>query len=289
MGLALMSVGKHADIVSLDGVPSNFHHLEGSQLIQRAPKGDYDTICVLDCSDLQRTGELLDDFGRPDLNIDHHVTNLNFAQVNLVDTGAVATTEILAKIFPDLGLPMTKPIAEALLTGLITDTIGFRTANMTPQALRLAADLMENELDLSDLYRRALVSRTLEELKLWGVGLSKVKCTDNLAWTTITLTDRQRIGYSGLDDADLVNVLRSIDTVDVAIIFLEQPGGRVKISWRSKPSYDISQIALSFGGGGHANASGAEVEGELEEVRNAVLEATRTLFVDRVSVSDNGR
>ena len=278
MGLALMAIGKDVDMISPDGVPGNFRHLEGSQLVRRSPRGDYDAICVLDCSDLGRTGDVLDGYGRPDINIDHHVTNVDFAQINLVDTGAVSTTEILAQIFPVLGLPLTEATAAALLTGMITDTIGFRTANMTPKALRLAADLVDLGPDLPDLYHRALVARSLEEIKLWAIGLSHMQTQSNLAWTSISLADRQLAGYNGLDDADLINVLRNIETVDIALIFLEQPKGRVKVSWRSRPGFDISQLALSFGGGGHADASGAEIQGGLDEVREVVLQATHAFF-----------
>ncbi len=278
LGLSLITAGKDVQMVLSDGVPQNFRHLEGSNQIIQRPKRAFDLICTLDCSDLTRVGDVLDNSSKPDINIDHHVTNLNFADLNLVMPKAVATAEILAKFIPLVGLPVTQIVAEALLTGIITDTLGFRTSNMTPEALRTAADLMELGIDLPELYRRALVGRSFEATRFWGFGLSNIKRDGPIVWTTLTTTDRKAAGYSGRDDADLVNILSSIDGADVAVIFVEQPNEYVKVSWRAQPGLDVSQIALNFGGGGHPAASGAEIAGDLEEVQASVLRATRALF-----------
>ena len=278
LGLALEEAGKDVDMVSADGVPANFRHLEGSDRVCKRPLGTYEFICILDCSDLDRVGSVLDGYAQPDVNIDHHQTNMNFARINLVDTDAVATAEMIADYLPVLGLPLTPPVAEALLTGLITDTIGFRTANVTPKALRLSANLMETGIDMSELYRRALVDRSYEAVRLWGSGLSRLERNGRMLWTSLTLTDRAEIDYPGHDDADLINLLSTVEGIDIAIIFMEQPKERVKVSWRARPGFDISQVAAIFGGGGHPAASGAEIQGALTEVQAAVLSATRLLL-----------
>ncbi len=277
-GLALQAAGKEVQMVSEDGVPASLQHLEGSQQVQRRSQGDFDLVCVVDCSDLERTGQALVGRGQPYLNIDHHATNLNFAAVNIVDVTAVATAEIIAGLLPQIGLALTQPVAAALLTGLITDTIGFRTSNLTPEALRLAASLMELGPNLPELYRRALVNRSYEAVRLWGSGLVRAEREGRLLYTTLTMEDRRVVGYPGLDDADLINVLSAVNGVDVAVIFVEQPNNRVKVSWRSAPGYDVSKIAVRFGGGGHAAASGAEVPGRLQDVQQLVLENTRPIL-----------
>ncbi|MFM8319678.1 MAG: DHH family phosphoesterase, partial [Chloroflexota bacterium] len=153
-GLALQASGRQVEMISEDGVPSSLRHLPGAGQVTSRPKGQaFDLVCVVDCSDLERTGGVLTGRGSPDVNIDHHPTNLNFAALNLVDIQAVATAEIVAGIIGRLQLPMNPDVAAALVTGLITDTIGFRTSNVTPNALRLAAGLMEQGVDLPDLYR----------------------------------------------------------------------------------------------------------------------------------------
>ncbi len=222
---------------------------------------------------------------KPDLNIDHHITNLNFAATNLVMADQVATSAILAEYLPKWGLGYNKAIATALLTGIVTDTIGFRTSNVTPEALRLSAMLMELGADLPDLYARSLVSKTFEAARYWGMGLGKLQREDNLVWTTLTLADRQTAQYPGNDDADLVNMLSSIDS-DVAVIFVEQKNDHVKISWRARPGYDVSQIALQFGGGGHAAAAGADIPGALQTVQEQVLEATRAMVTRTIAERD---
>jgi len=279
LGLALQSAGKDVQMVLTDGVPSTFRYLPGSDQVRKRPEGNFDLIIVVDSSDSERVGEALDNYPKPDLNIDHHITNLDFAEINLVNHEAVATTEILTECLPQWGYPINQPIAINLLTGLITDTLGFRTSNMTPKALRVAATLVEiGELDLPNLYRKALLNRSYNAIRYWGAGLNKLKFEDRLVWTTLTMEERQEVNYPGRDDADLINVISTIEEAEIALIFIEQPNGNIKISWRAKPGFDVSQIALQFGGGGHKPAAGAELEGPLEDVQPIVLEATRALL-----------
>jgi bifunctional oligoribonuclease and PAP phosphatase NrnA len=278
LGLSLQLTGKQVQMILSDGVPQSFRHLPGVDQLKQHAEGEFDLICVLDCSDLQRTGNALNGYSQPDINIDHHITNLNFAHLNLVDTQAVATAEILAELILALDLPMAPSVAAALLTGLITDTIGFRTSNVGPDTLRLAASLMERGANLPELYRLALITRSFEAARFWGAGLSTLEREGRMVWATLTQADRKAVGYSGRDDADLVTVLASIEGADIALIFVEQPDNHVKVSWRAQPGFDVSQIALQFGGGGHPPASGADIAGNLAEVQASVLAATRSLF-----------
>lgn len=305
LGLALRQAGKEVRMVLADGVPQAFRHLPGSEDIHRSV-GDlnlYDYVVILDASDMARigtgaAGKPLLGSRIPDLVIDHHLTTLDFARTNLILPEQVATSAIVAQYLPDWGLSYNQSIAAVLLSGIITDTIGFRTSNMTPDALRLAAMLMEQGANLPDLYNRALNSKSYAAARYWGQGLVKLQresissengggntAGDNtagagssqLVWTSLTLADRQAADYPGNDDADLINLLSSIDC-DVAVIFVEQKNDHTKVSWRSRPGIDVSQIALQFGGGGHAAAAGANVHGTLDEVREQVLKATRALL-----------
>lgn len=273
-GLALEEAGKEVQMVLADGVPKNYRHLPGSDRVIKRPEGDFDLLCVVDSSDLVRIGGVLDGYGKPQLNIDHHITNINFAQVNLVNPQAVSTTEILADIILMFANLISQPVATALLNGLISDTLGFRTTNMTSGALRLAADLMDAGADLPHLYNNALINRSFAATKFWGKGLAQLQRNDSVVWTTLTMEDRKQAGYHGRDDADLITVLSAIVETDIAIIFVEQPGGRVKVSWRSKPGIDVSQIALKYGGGGHPAAAGAEFKGAVDDIRQKVLKTT---------------
>jgi len=283
LGLALEEVGKQVQMILSDNVPSSLRHLPGADRVKKKPDGEVDLVVVLDSSDLDRIGDVMEGLSQPDINIDHHVTNQNFGRINLVDTNAVATTEILAEYLEFFGLPLTKSVGIALLTGLITDTLGFRTQNMTPKALRIAADLMELGIDLPDLYHRVLTQRTFEALKYWGAGLGRLKRDNGMVWTSLMLEDRREVGYPGRDDADLVNVLSTVTDCDIALVFVEQQDQKVKISWRARLGFDTTKVASSFGGGGHEAASGAQIEGNMQDVQDVVLQATRALLnVDQI-------
>ncbi len=277
LGIALQECGKTVSMVLADGVPASFRQLPGAAQITRKVQGTFDTTIVVDASDLPRLGSAFT--GRAiDLNIDHHITNLHFARINYVDPEAEATSAILAKNMPEWGLKISEPVAKSLLTGIVSDTIGFRTSNVRPQTLRLAADLMDKGANLSELYNRALIRRSYEAAHFWGLGLERLQRDDRLVWTTLTLNDRAKSSYPGNDDADLVNILSSIDDCDVSIIFVEQKENHVKVSWRAQPGWDVSKIALQFGGGGHPAASGADITGSLSEVQEKVLTTTRQLL-----------
>jgi len=278
LGLTLQAAGKQVQMVLKDGVPFNFKHLVGIEGIRRKPEGEVDCVIAVDCSDLLRIGDVLENYGTPDLNLDHHVTNTNFATINLVDPQAVAVAEMLAEYLPRWGYPLPVPAGAALITGLITDTIGFRTRNVTPKALRMTADLMDLGVDMPMLYEQALTQRSFESLQFWGSGLTRIQRYDRMVWTTLTMEGRRAAGYPGRDDADLINILSTVRDCDIALIFVEQPDCKVKVSWRARPGLDISKVAASFGGGGHPAASGAEIFGSLEEVQINVIDATNTLI-----------
>lgn len=287
LGLALKNSGKEVQLILTDGIPVSFRHLPGQELISRRIKSDYDAAIVVDCSDLVRTGGALGT-RKPDLNIDHHITNLEFAEINIIHPEREATCAILAEKIEKWGLEIDQTIARALLTGLVSDTIGFRTSNVTAHTLRLAARLMDHGANLSDLYNRALVRRSYEAVLYWGQSLVRLQKENRIAWGTLTLQDREISGYTGNDDADLINVLSAIDETDMAIIFVEQRENKVKVSWRAQPGLDVSKIALSFGGGGHPAASGAEIQGSLDEVKEKVLEATKNSLAAQKTALNNG-
>jgi phosphoesterase RecJ-like protein len=229
----------------------------------------------VDCSDLKRTGNALNGH-HPDIVIDHHITTDPFGTLNLIEPEAVATASVLTRHMPSWGLKFTPAIAANLITGLVTDTLGFRTSNTTPESLRQAADLIEVGVDMSSLYFRGLVRRTFPAAKYWGAGLISLQRAAGIVWATLTMADRKASGYTGKDDADLINVVSSIDEADIAIMFVEQNANQTNVSWRGLKSHvDVSQIACQFNGGGHRAASGAEVNGSLAEVQERVLDATR--------------
>jgi phosphoesterase RecJ-like protein len=279
LGLALQNGGKKVQMVLADGISSSFRHLEGANQVKTRIEAPFDTFITVDCADFRRTGKPFESLAQPDINIDHHITNERFGKINLIEGQEVATCAILTNHLPVWGYQITKPVAAALLTGIVTDTLGFRTSNVTPEAMRQTATLMETGVDMPELYMRGLVRRSYESARYWGAGLSNLERIDGIVCGTLRLADRKVAGYSGNDDADLINIISAIGGFKVGMIFVEQSNNRVKISWRAlEPGIDVSPVASRFGGGGHAAAAGADVEGPLEVVKKNVIESTKEML-----------
>jgi phosphoesterase RecJ-like protein len=229
---------------------------------------------AVDCAELSRTGIPAPDLRRSaGINVDHHPTNTRFAHVNLIEPQAAATSQILYQLSPALGLPVDREVTTNYLAGLVSDTIGFRTPNVTPAVLRLAAEMQGQSGALAEVYEQLLDRRSFSAARYWGAGLARLERQGPVIWTQMTLEDRLAAGYSGNDDADLINVLRTVEGSELALIFIEQSGGQVKVSWRSRNGMDVSRLAQEFGGGGHEAAAGATVTGGLDDVVRRVVVA----------------
>jgi phosphoesterase RecJ-like protein len=133
---------------------------------------------------------------------------------------------------------------------------------------------MEKGADLVHVYHQTLSMRSLSEIRYWGQGLTKLELKDGVLSSSLTLDDRIIAGYPENDDADLINTLTVVPEALVSVLFIEQENEGVKVSWRSVKGLDVSGIAARFGGGGHASAAGADIKGELEEIKKLVLDET---------------
>ncbi len=275
-GLALRAAGKDVVMACADPVPDVFRFLPSVGDITAAPKGEFDYVVVLDASDLSRIGpiaELLS--GPPDLVFDHHITNLGFGRINCIDVEAASAAELVTELLPALGLSLNLDVAQALLTGVVNDTLGFRTSNTTVKTLGLAQQLMQAGANLQLVYEQSLFKRSYAAVRLWAEGLARMQMKHRMVWARLPLDARQASGFQGIGDADLINVLTSVREADVALVFVERGDGKVKVSWRAVPGINVAAVATQFGGGGHAPAAGAEMAGTLDEVEAQVLAATR--------------
>jgi phosphoesterase RecJ-like protein len=273
MGLALRAYGKDVFFAFEETLPQRFHFME--DLAKKGTRHTESLLIALDCADQKRMPKQFHE-EKMDVNIDHHATNEMFAAINLVDHTAAATAEMVADLLTTWKIPIPAPAANALLMGIITDTIGFRTPNTTPHTLRTGAALMEKGADLTDMYQQALSDVSWEASILWGFALNKLQKEGNIIYTVITCEDRQKSGFTGRDDADLTNFLSSIQDADVSILFNQQDESSVKVSWRSRTGVNVAKIAAEFGGGGHPAAAGAEIELPLHLTQQKVLDVTKT-------------
>jgi len=279
LGLALRAAGKEVSFACADPIPDTFRFLPACGEITDNPRGQFDLTIALDAADLGRLGKLGENLPRPiDLAFDHHATNPGYADLNLIDVAAASTAELVTELLEPLGLPLTRPVAECLLAGIITDTLGFRTSNSTAKTLALAQQLVTAGASLPEVYDLSLYKRSFAALRLWGYGLSRARLENRIVWTTLTLSDKEQARYHGQGDADLVNTLTSVREADIAVILTEREDGRVKVSWRAVPGLNVATVAAAFGGGGHVAAAGAEIPGPLDEAEARVLAATRALL-----------
>ena len=273
-GNALREAGKEVQCVLQDGIAERYLFLPGAERVSTVVSLSYDYMVVVDSADSHRVGNVLAGLPKPDLVVDHHKTHIDFGEIDYVEEESEATALVLTEKLPDWGLTISKDTATCLMVGLLADTLGFRTNNTTPKALRTAAELMEKGVDLVKGYHQTLSMRTRPEIRYWGQGLTKLVFNDGVLFSTLTLDDRILAGYPENDDADLINTLTVVPEALISILFIEQPDESVKVSWRSVKGLDVSEIANSFGGGGHASAAGADIQGKLEVVKEKVLSAT---------------
>jgi len=261
-----------------DAIPGSFDYVPGVEAIVQDVTDPFDLVITLDCSDRQRIGTFsaLAGFDQhPLVNIDHHITNVYFGDVNVVDPEASSTAEVLLCLLDHLDVQLDKRLATSLLVGIATDTRGFRTSNVTPHVLESALRLMEAGASLPYVSQYGLDRRPMVVVRLWGAALSDLRFDDGVIWASIPLTMQREIGYQGGGDAGLASFLVSADEADVSLVFVEQEDGSVNVGMRAVPGFDVAQLALHFGGGGHALAAGFTTVGSLEKVEQRVLDALR--------------
>jgi phosphoesterase RecJ-like protein len=272
---ALVERGKTPDAVVDGGVPGFLRFLPGSDAVRPTlVTGEWDLMISLDSSDEERTG-VAGEFGRAHskavINLDHHPTNTLFGDIYLVQPEAVSATEVVYGWLEHMKQPLTREIALPLLTGLVTDTNGFRTSNVNTRTLQLAQLFMESGASLTEVTARTVGSKPYNTIELWRSALQTVELKDGVVSANITQDVLGRLNLVEPTDAGLISFMISTDESRVAVVFKELADGRVELSFRSKPGYDVSQVALSLGGGGHKQASGATIAGPLEAARERVL------------------
>lgn len=276
--IALERLGKKVFTVCKDGVPAAFAFLKGSEEV--SPDflaGDFELIFILDCGDLRRTGfaERIRRLPRRKykiVNIDHHPKSdlHKIASLNITDSSACSTSELLYRLFYNLSVSIDKEIATALLTGIYTDTGGFRHSNTTAEVLEMASQLLSKGARLSKISKHIAFSRPISALKLWGKALDRIHWHRRLGLVSslVTQKDIQECQATDSDLAGVVNLINTIPQSRAAILFSETKDGKVKASLRTEEDkVDVSRLATLFGGGGHRKAAGFEIEAKIRRFR----------------------
>lgn len=259
--LALREHGKNVIPVVDRGLPPSFAFVPQTDLIRDRVDGlEFDLIISTDSSDTERLGELgkqlLSRKGVPLIQLDHHRTNIMFGQVNLVDSRFCSAAEGVLAWLDQLSWEISPDVAQCLLTGIVTDTIGFRTANVTPQTLEKAQRLMTLGANLAQIVQMTVSRTTLAQVRLQAQVLPRLQIEDGVIWVTTTLEDFAESGVDIEEGTGFAGYLIQIDEAKISASFTEMEGGAVACSFRSILGYDVSQVAFELGGGGHVQASG---------------------------------
>ncbi|MGE5371309.1 MAG: DHH family phosphoesterase [Solirubrobacterales bacterium] len=278
----LKALGKQVTAVVEDGLPEMYHFLDGADQIGSLADmpGVAECIIYVDCADRNRVGEKLQRIlpePRLIVNIDHHVSNDFFGQVNLVDAEASSTCELVYRIFSDLGIAIDSRIAGPLYCGIVADTGGFQYLSTSPETHRVTAELLKKIDDLAHLRNRIYESKSRTELEVLRASLGSLRFSEDgrIAWMELSYDTLNQLGAVNKNYEGIINHARSVDSVEVAIMFREFEPGRVKIGFRSKGILDVNQLAAGFGGGGHPRAAGAQINGQLDHVRSQVIAAVK--------------
>jgi phosphoesterase RecJ-like protein len=274
LGRALRQAGLAPTLACADPVPPRFNYVPDAENIVQDVQARFDLVISLDCSDLKRLGHFaqMEAFGSvPLLNIDHHLTNLYFGDVDLVNSHASSTAEVVLQLLDYMAIPLDADTATCLLTGIVTDTRGFRTSNVATPMVEAALRLMQAGASLSHITHHSLNCRPLAAVLLWREALSSLQIEGRVIWTSVPQAMRRATGYTGNSDAGLVSFLVSAEDADVAAVFVEREDGRVEVGLRAVPGFDVARVALRFGGGGHALAAGCTLPGPLEQAQAQML------------------
>jgi bifunctional oligoribonuclease and PAP phosphatase NrnA len=213
----------------------------------------------------------------PTIVLDHHTSATSFGDLRLVAPSAAATVQIAAELLDRLELPLTPDVATCLYVGLVTDTGRFGHAATDRAAMELGGRLLGIGVDHAELTRRLYDTRSIAELKLLGRALDRLGFATDVALVHTHLTREEvEAAGAGLEATEaLVDLLRSADVAEVALVLKPDPGGGWQASMRSRGSVDVGRLAARFGGGGHAFSAGFSAEGSAEDLVARVVAVLR--------------
>ena len=286
MGLALEALNKNITLYNKSPIPSAYRFLPSVERIVRQIKetNTYDTAIILDCADFQRIGKISSVISKIPviINIDHHITNNRFGNLNLIDTSACATAEIIYNLLIEMTLPISNSaIATSIYTGILTDTGSFRFSNTNKSAFAICEKMVEAGVDPYNVAQHVYGRYSFGRIKLLNMALESIEISDNGKMSMMILTKGMldETGTRPEDIDGLINYAKSIENIKVAALIHELSNGKgasekprdYHVSLRSDGTVDVAVIAGSFGGGGHSRAAGFNIESTLSDIKTQML------------------
>jgi phosphoesterase RecJ-like protein len=277
----LKKLGKTAVMVNEDPLPQEYNFLPGREdiLPYRGLKQKifFDCMAILDCSDPRRAGEVckLNNENKPVLNIDHHISNTLFADVNYVSPEASSASELIFRLYKELRVPLDRESALLLYVGIMTDTGSFRYSNTSALVHEICAELLRFKVDVRAVYREIYENIAFSDAQFFAGALSGIRLAacGRVAWVEVTAKalKEKKITFDLSDH--ILSFIRAIRGVEVAALFRENLGkkGEIRFNLRSNGKVDANKIAQAFGGGGHKSAAGCTLPGKLQDIRRRVI------------------
>jgi phosphoesterase RecJ-like protein len=291
MGLALDKLDKKVTLYNASPIPAVYRFLPAVRRIVRQTKkaAAYDAALILDCGNLSRVGDVCTRVNQIPviINVDHHVTNTGFGNIQLIDPAACSTAEIVYRLIKALNAPINKAIATSIYTGILTDTGSFRFSNTNQAAFAISQEMVQHGVKPYNVAQHVFGTYSLGRIKLLNLALDSIEISDNGKLSIMTLTNAmfEETGTQAEDVDGIINYARRIEDVKVAALIQEQKNGGTNsdklgnfhVSLRSDGSVDVAAIAGTFGGGGHSNAAGFQVKMPMAKLKSKIITLSNDL------------
>ena len=278
---ALLGMYKKVDII-IEDVPRIFNFLPNIDKIkENADCEEYDLAIVVDCATFERVGQFENHYfenAKFTLNIDHHISNTKYANYNYISENSPACCEYLIEIFDNIGIEITKEIAECLMVGLLTDTGGFQYSNVSEKTYNFASRV-SNLIDIPKVYKRVLSTKTKPQFELTKIAMSRIELleSDKIAFSYLTLEDFEKSKASFGDHEGIVNFGRNIEGVEVSIFVREIENG-YRVSLRGNGAVNVNEVALLFNGGGHRDSAGFDSSLDFNTLKEKLINVISQKF-----------
>ena len=272
----LKDMGKDVEVL-MRKVPETFSFLPGfEQIKENSDISKFDMAIVVDCPDIKRVNaDLIPYFENADVKVefDHHMNNSMFGDYNIVNHVSPACTQILVASLDYLGIELSKEAMTCFLTGIITDTGGFKNSGITVETFEIAGRALEKGINLSKIYKQSMLTMTRNKFEAQKVAMDRMEflADGRISFTYISKEDTQNLQLKSGDHEGIVEIGRNIENVEVSIFLHEEEKGGYKISLRSNDYVNVAEICMVFGGGGHIRAAGANTTMTLEEAKHALV------------------
>ena len=268
----LTSINKSVDMFILD-IPKVFNFLTSIDSVVDTTDKEYDLGIVLDCATENRIGQKENLLSRckKTVCIDHHVSNTNYCDINLVEGNTSSCCQVIYYLFKEWNIAVSKEIGQSLINGVLTDTDGFGINTVDSNTFKMASDILILGVNVHNIYSRVLWKNSMPQYELMQIAMNRLEflCNGKVAYTYILKEDFEKVGASLGEHEGIVDIGKNIDGVEVSIFVREEDGWT--ISLRSTGNVDVSKIAKQVNGGGHIMAAGGKTTCSLEETKTILI------------------